>query len=76
MSGGCATRFARPPASGPTRSHPLTKLIFWLVGLLLAIVTMNVTAYLLLTGTFLAIKGVAKLKMRQLLKPPPPPPDE
>ena len=34
---------------------------------------MNITVYLLLTGTFLAIKGVAKLKMRQLLKPPPPP---
>ncbi|MEX2466385.1 MAG: hypothetical protein WD995_05715 [Gemmatimonadota bacterium] len=72
MSGGGATAVrAFPRASAPTRRSPLTKLIFWLVGLLLAIVTMNVTVYLLLTGTFLAIRGVAKLKMRQLLKPPP-----
>lgn len=44
----------------------LTKLIFWLSGLLLAIITMNVTVYLALTGVFLAI-GAVRRRQRKMI---------
>jgi len=46
----------------------LTKLIFWLGGLLLAIVTMNITVYLSLTVVILAIGAVRRRQQKLIAK--------
>jgi hypothetical protein len=48
------------------RALALTKLIFWLAGLLVAIVTMNITVYLGLTAVYLGGRAVKRLAARRL----------
>ena len=44
------------------------KLILWLTGLLLAILTMNVTVYLLLSVVWIAGRSIAQYRVRRLLR--------
>jgi hypothetical protein len=47
----------------------MTKLIFWLAGLLLAIVTMNVTVYLALSGVYLVIRAGKRMLLAKVDTP-------
>lgn len=58
-------RRAGDPSRGST-ALALMKLILWLFGLLVALVTMNLTVYLLLTGVYLGAKAVRRAARAKL----------